>query len=157
LADSAHCRAPAGAPDALAKGHELRAGKVSADGKTPGARSGSAEKASRRSRSGPGLLRSAACQGFFWWEIDVSYYVLKGLEVFGAVWDVRRPPRRLLRGNRSRKKVRRRAGSQSTRLPARRHSAPDAVFHEVTCRRPGAPEGCRARHPGGSGAFLGKQ
>jgi stearoyl-CoA desaturase (delta-9 desaturase) len=42
--------------------------------------------------------QSAACQGFFWWEIDVSYYVLKGLEVFGVVWDVRRPPRRLLHG-----------------------------------------------------------
>ncbi len=41
--------------------------------------------------------QSAACQGFFWWEVDVSYYVLKGLEVFGIVWDVRRPPRRLLR------------------------------------------------------------
>jgi stearoyl-CoA desaturase (delta-9 desaturase) len=40
--------------------------------------------------------QSAACQGFFWWEIDVSYYVLKGLEVFGVVWDVRRPPKRLL-------------------------------------------------------------
>jgi stearoyl-CoA desaturase (delta-9 desaturase) len=40
--------------------------------------------------------QSAACQGFFWWEIDPSYYVLKGLEVFGVVWDVRRPPRRLL-------------------------------------------------------------
>ncbi len=40
--------------------------------------------------------QSAACQGFRWWEIDVSYYVLKGLEVFGVVWDVRRPPRHLL-------------------------------------------------------------
>jgi len=40
--------------------------------------------------------QSAACQGFFWWEIDFSYYALKGLEVFGVVWDVRRPPRRLL-------------------------------------------------------------
>jgi stearoyl-CoA desaturase (delta-9 desaturase) len=40
--------------------------------------------------------QSAACQGFFWWEIDPSYYALKGLEVFGVVWDVRRPPKRLL-------------------------------------------------------------
>ena len=40
--------------------------------------------------------QSAACQGFFWWEIDLSYYALKGLEVFGVVWDVRRPPKRLL-------------------------------------------------------------
>jgi stearoyl-CoA desaturase (delta-9 desaturase) len=43
--------------------------------------------------------QSAACQGFFWWEIDFSYYALKGLEVFGVVWDVRRPPRRMLQEN----------------------------------------------------------
>lgn len=43
--------------------------------------------------------QSCARQGFFWWEIDVSYYILKGLEVFGVVWDVREPPRRLLRGH----------------------------------------------------------
>ena len=40
--------------------------------------------------------QTSARQGFFWWEIDVSYYVLKGLEVFGVVWDVREPPRHLL-------------------------------------------------------------
>ena len=42
---------------------------------------------------------NSARQGFFWWEIDLSYYALKGLEVFGVVWDVRRPPKRLLQEN----------------------------------------------------------
>jgi stearoyl-CoA desaturase (delta-9 desaturase) len=41
--------------------------------------------------------RSATKQGFFWWEIDVTYYVLKLLSWFGLVWDLRAPPRQLLR------------------------------------------------------------
>jgi stearoyl-CoA desaturase (Delta-9 desaturase) len=35
---------------------------------------------------------SAAKQGFFWWEIDVSYYVLRALAAVGVVRDLRRPP-----------------------------------------------------------------
>ncbi|HKQ68488.1 MAG TPA: acyl-CoA desaturase [Polyangiaceae bacterium] len=39
---------------------------------------------------------SSARQGFFWWEIDVTYYVLKGLEALGVVWDVRVPSKAAL-------------------------------------------------------------
>jgi stearoyl-CoA desaturase (delta-9 desaturase) len=35
---------------------------------------------------------STANQGFFWWEIDVSYYVLRALAAVGIVWDLRTPP-----------------------------------------------------------------
>jgi stearoyl-CoA desaturase (Delta-9 desaturase) len=35
---------------------------------------------------------SSARQGFFWWEVDFSYYVLRALAVLGIVWDVREPP-----------------------------------------------------------------
>jgi len=31
-------------------------------------------------------------QGFFWWEIDITYYVLRGLAALGLVWDLREPP-----------------------------------------------------------------
>ncbi len=31
-------------------------------------------------------------QGFFWWEIDITYYVLLAMEKVGLVWDLRRPP-----------------------------------------------------------------
>jgi stearoyl-CoA desaturase (Delta-9 desaturase) len=41
---------------------------------------------------------SSANQGFRWWEIDVSYYVICLLDVFGVVWDVRKPPRAKLLG-----------------------------------------------------------
>jgi len=36
--------------------------------------------------------QSSANQGFRWWEVDVTYYVLRVLEMCGVVWDLRRPP-----------------------------------------------------------------
>jgi len=35
-------------------------------------------------------------QGFFWWEIDITYYILLGLEKLGLVWDLQAPPKRML-------------------------------------------------------------
>jgi stearoyl-CoA desaturase (delta-9 desaturase) len=35
---------------------------------------------------------SSVRQGFFWWEIDVSYYVLRALARVGLVWGLREPP-----------------------------------------------------------------
>ncbi|AKT43382.1 acyl-CoA desaturase [Chondromyces crocatus] len=42
---------------------------------------------------------NSANQGFFWWEIDISYYVLRALESVSLIWDVRRPPAQVLRRN----------------------------------------------------------
>jgi stearoyl-CoA desaturase (delta-9 desaturase) len=42
-------------------------------------------------------MRSAN-QGFFWWEIDVTYYVLKALEQIGLVWDVKKAPEYVVQG-----------------------------------------------------------
>lgn len=39
--------------------------------------------------------QSTAKQGWFWWEIDLSYYVLKVLSWFGIVWDLRVPPKHI--------------------------------------------------------------
>lgn len=36
---------------------------------------------------------SSARQGFYWWELDITWYVLKLLEKFGIVWDLREVPR----------------------------------------------------------------
>ncbi len=36
-------------------------------------------------------------QGFYWWEYDVTYYMLKGLEMVGLVWDLKPVPERILR------------------------------------------------------------
>jgi stearoyl-CoA desaturase (delta-9 desaturase) len=39
-------------------------------------------------------------QGFFWWEIDVTYMVLKAMSWVGLVWDLHAPPKHILDGNR---------------------------------------------------------
>jgi stearoyl-CoA desaturase (delta-9 desaturase) len=36
--------------------------------------------------------QSSARQGFYWWEIDISYYVIRLLALLGIVWDVRGVP-----------------------------------------------------------------
>ena len=36
-------------------------------------------------------------QGFFWWEIDITYYILRGLAVLGLIWDIREPPVQVVR------------------------------------------------------------
>lgn len=35
-------------------------------------------------------------QGFYWWEVDISYYVLRALSLFGIVWDIREVPESVL-------------------------------------------------------------
>jgi stearoyl-CoA desaturase (delta-9 desaturase) len=38
----------------------------------------------------------SARQGFYWWEIDIGYYSLRFLELFGIVWDINEVPERVL-------------------------------------------------------------
>jgi stearoyl-CoA desaturase (delta-9 desaturase) len=40
--------------------------------------------------------QSSARQGFRWWQIDLTYYVLRLLAVMRLVWDVREPPRHIV-------------------------------------------------------------
>ena len=28
-------------------------------------------------------------QGFYWWEVDISYYILKAMQKSGLIWDLR--------------------------------------------------------------------
>jgi stearoyl-CoA desaturase (delta-9 desaturase) len=42
--------------------------------------------------------QSSTRQGFKWWEIDITYYILKMLSWTGVVWDLRAPPEAILRG-----------------------------------------------------------
>lgn len=39
-------------------------------------------------------------QGFFWWEYDVTYYVLRVLQALGLVWDLHVPPAHVLASHR---------------------------------------------------------
>jgi len=42
-------------------------------------------------------FQSSVRQGFRWWEIDPTYYLLLGLSWLGLVWDLRLPPEQVLR------------------------------------------------------------
>jgi stearoyl-CoA desaturase (delta-9 desaturase) len=41
-------------------------------------------------------FQSSANQGFFWWEIDISYYLIRTMGLLGLVWDIRRPGQKAL-------------------------------------------------------------
>ena len=41
--------------------------------------------------------QASARQGFFWWELDMTYYVLKLMSWVGVVKDLKQPPARILR------------------------------------------------------------
>ena len=44
----------------------------------------------------------AARQGFFWWEVDITYYLLCGLEKIGVIRDLQRIPEEVLQEGRER-------------------------------------------------------
>jgi stearoyl-CoA desaturase (delta-9 desaturase) len=41
---------------------------------------------------------ASARNGFFWWEIDITWYVLRALSALGIVWDLRVPTEAILDG-----------------------------------------------------------
>ncbi len=41
--------------------------------------------------------QSSARQGFRWWEVDATYYILRSLTWLGVVWDLKTPPGTVLR------------------------------------------------------------
>jgi len=41
-------------------------------------------------------------QGFYWWEIDLTYYVLRALSAVGLIWDLRPVPAAILAEGRAR-------------------------------------------------------
>ncbi|MEP6932467.1 MAG: acyl-CoA desaturase [Nitrospirota bacterium] len=57
--------------------------------------------------------QSAANQGWFWWEVDVSYYVLSLLSWLGIVWDLRTPPEHI-----KAKTIAAESGSHMGRIPS---------------------------------------
>lgn len=44
--------------------------------------------------------QSSTRQGFRWWEVDISYYVLRAMSAVGLVWDIREPPAAIVAGER---------------------------------------------------------
>ena len=48
--------------------------------------------------------QSCTRQGFHWWQIDMTYYILKALSYVGLVWDLREPPAEVVAGTWGKKK-----------------------------------------------------
>jgi stearoyl-CoA desaturase (delta-9 desaturase) len=44
--------------------------------------------------------QSSARQGFRWWQLDMTYYILRVLSWLGIVWDLKAPPEQVLRNKR---------------------------------------------------------
>jgi stearoyl-CoA desaturase (delta-9 desaturase) len=61
---------------------------------------------------------SSANQGFYWWEIDGSYYTLKALSWFGIVRDLRKPPLDRLESKRLKPSPRNRKSSRLRAEPS---------------------------------------
>lgn len=48
----------------------------------------------------------ASCrQGFRWWQLDVTYYVLRALQAVGLVWDIKAPPKAVVQAEAPRRRV----------------------------------------------------
>ena len=62
--------------------------------------------------------QSSARQGFYWWEVDLTYYVLKALSWVGLVWDLRDPPAEVLADGRRRDHVASAAAVIEAQAPA---------------------------------------
>ncbi|GBF51162.1 fatty-acid desaturase [Leptospira ryugenii] len=45
---------------------------------------------------------SSVNQGFYWYEVDITYYILRVLSWFGIVWDLKKPPVKVLEEGRRR-------------------------------------------------------
>jgi stearoyl-CoA desaturase (delta-9 desaturase) len=58
-------------------------------------------------------------QGFYWWEFDFSYYILRAMAAVGLVWDLKRPPAHVLEKNR--------IDAASAEAPALPEPAPVAI------------------------------
>lgn len=56
---------------------------------------------------------SSARQGFYWWEIDITYYLLRLLASCGIVWELRPVPERVLNEGRASRRDLRRAKLRS--------------------------------------------
>ena len=43
---------------------------------------------------------ASARQGFFWWEVDITYYLLRAMSALGLIWDLKPVPAELTESNR---------------------------------------------------------
>ncbi|MBW3535728.1 MAG: fatty acid desaturase [Gemmatimonadetes bacterium] len=71
------------------------------------------------------FYQSSTRQGWRWYEVDISYYVLKAMSWLGLVWDLRAPPEKVVRGEQplGRKSLEKVAAQLAASFPAERLAA----------------------------------
>lgn len=72
---------------------------------------------------------SSERQGFYWWEIDISHYILTMLSWVGIVWDLRTPPKKIYEEaehGREALKMRRLEAARKSRAAARARIAAES-------------------------------
>ncbi len=75
------------------------------------------------------FYQRSTSQGFFWWELDITYYGLKMLSLFGLVWDLTPAPDHVRFAHlRDRAKH---ATAQAASEPARQPSLPSIIASEA--------------------------
>ncbi|MBS1911920.1 MAG: fatty acid desaturase [Bacteroidetes bacterium] len=63
-------------------------------------------------------------QGFYWWEVDITHYILTGLSWVGLVWDLRTPPKKIYDEAEATRRARRlREAGQHVAAPRAHHAA----------------------------------
>ena len=75
--------------------------------------------------------QSTANQGFFWWEIDLSYYLLTVMSWLGLARDLRRPPKSVLYKNRLEPEQTDEGMKRVTALSTLVRKAPEALAEEL--------------------------
>ncbi len=80
--------------------------------------------------------QSSVRQGFRWWEIDVTYYILKALSWVGVVWNMKAPPEQVLRNEQP---LGARVINRAARELAGRFDAHDAGARDLVGAAPGRP------------------
>lgn len=80
--------------------------------------------------------QSSARQGFRWWELDLTFYILKALSWAGLVWDLKSPPAAVRRNERrlGAKVIERAASDLAADLLASLHLPHLPTRHEITAR-----------------------
>ena len=73
--------------------------------------------------------QSSVRQGFRWWEVDATFYILKALSWTGLVWDLKAPPQELVRNEHrlGRRTIERTAEQLAARF-AKERAAPASRF-----------------------------
>ena len=76
---------------------------------------------------------TASRQGFFWWEIDITYYILRGLAAVGLIWDLKEVPKHILHSKNKKEaaELRKKYEAQNSRPPVSKEEKAKPAEEEV--------------------------